>query len=135
MLYLFFSSSLPSLFSNRDFSGYIPRGGIARSCGRALFLVFLRNLQGTSVFHSSCTNLYSHQQCRRVPFSLHPVQLLLLVDFFLWLCRVACGIFVPRPGTKPVPAALEAWSLNQWTAREVPLVASLMMALLTRARW
>ena len=34
-----------------------------------------------------------------------------------------------------VPAALEAWSLNHWTAREVPLVDSLMMAILTRARW
>jgi len=48
---------------------------------------------------------------------------------------VACGIFVPRPGIKPVPAALAAWSPNQWTAGEVLLVDSLMMALLTRARW
>ena len=35
-------------------------------------------------------------------------------------CRAACGILVPRPGIEPVPPAVEAWSLNHWTAREVP---------------
>ena len=33
---------------------------------------------------------------------------------------MACRILVPQPGIKPVPPALEAWSLNPWTAREVP---------------
>ena len=42
-------------------------------------------------------------------------------EFLFWLCHMACGILVPQPGTKPTPPALEASSLNSWTAREVPL--------------
>ena len=32
---------------------------------------------------------------------------------------MAYKILIPRPGIKPAPPALEAWSLNHWTAREV----------------
>ena len=32
---------------------------------------------------------------------------------------MACGILVLQPGIEPTPLAVEAWSLNHWTAREV----------------
>ena len=44
-------------------------------------------------------------------------------DFLLfWPHHAACGILVPQPGIKPVTPAMEVWSLNHWTSREVPKI-------------
>ena len=53
----------------------------------------------------------------------------LLFIFIFWPRREACEILVPQPGTEPVPPAVEEWSLNHWTAKEVPLSLSEILAI------
>ena len=71
------------------FSGYIPSSGVVESYVNFIPSV-LRNLH--AVLHSGCFSLHPHQQCRRVPFSPHPLQHLLFVDFLNDGCSNQCEV-------------------------------------------
>ena len=55
---------------------------------RQFYFQFLK--ESPHVLHSGCTSLHSHQQCKSIPFSPHPLQHLLLVDF--WITAILTGV-------------------------------------------
>ena len=41
--------------------------------------------------------------------------------FFLCPHNLAWGILLPQPVIEPTPPTAEAWTVNHWTSREIPV--------------
>ena len=66
-----------------------------------------------------------HLSMMRLPL-INLIFCILGLFVFFWLPRAACGVLVPWPGIEPAPPAVEAWSLNHWGTREVPIFCILI---------
>ena len=58
----------------------------------AVLFSFLRTLH--SVLHSGCTSLHFHQQCKRFPFSPHPLRQLLFVDVLMAAILTSVKLYI-----------------------------------------
>ena len=62
---------------------------------------FLRKLH--TVLHCDCRSVHSHQQCRRVPFSPHPLLAFIICSLFtdglsdLSVVLICISLFIPNP--------------------------------------
>ena len=59
-------------------------------------------------------------QGTKTPQAERPNKKRLLTIFLQGPHFLACGILVPQPEIKSTPLAVEVWSPNHWTVREVP---------------
>ena len=65
----------------------MPSSGTVGSYGSSISSCFW-NVH--NILHSGYTSLHSHQECKRVPFSPHPLQHLLFVNF--WIAAILTGL-------------------------------------------
>ena len=87
---------------------------------------WLCNQATTTLLLIESSSFYAHNlSSTHVLLNLHCLYhslgwaFLALLNF--WLSNTTCRILVSRPGIEPSPAAAEAWSLNHWPPRDVPL--------------
>ena len=52
-----------------------------------------------------------------MPISFHFLKFFKLKKIF-FVCAMAFGILLPKPGTELVPSAVKEWNPNHWTTRE-----------------
>ena len=76
----------PVFFQIVVFSRFMPRNGMAVSFGNSIFCFFFKEPP-----YCSLEWLHFHKQCRRVPFSLHPLQHL-FVDFVMMAILILIGV-------------------------------------------
>ena len=71
-------------------------------------------------FFSEYKFCISFVKCTPYIYIVLHVYCIVLFYFILTTAVWYVGVLAPQPGIKPGPPTVEAWSLNQWTAREVP---------------
>ena len=63
---------------------------------------------------------------------LYFIYYFILFYVLIWPYHAAFGILAPRPGMEPEPPAVEVWSLNHWTTREIPAFYPFLLSAVTR---
>ena len=84
-----------------------------------LFLILSSSIPSSSLIIFSAVSNLLLKSCFALPVCL---------SVCLWPHYVACGILVLQPMPETVPPAVEVWSLNHWTTREVPASQSQLIA-------